>query len=136
MADTVSAKKTHVKLPAFSEAKARLDDAGCRVDGFVKFLAREWMSQIVWMLARQKTIRFGALRRALPGTVSARVLSKRLKELESHGLVSRHDAGTLPLHVEYSLTADGRRLDAALRRGETLTESLRKRARKTPAAPG
>lgn len=88
------------------------------------------MSHILWQLARSKTMRFGALRRALPGPVSARTLSRRLKDLESQGLVSRHDAGKLPLHVEYRLTIDGRRLDAALRRGESLTESLKKRMRR------
>jgi DNA-binding HxlR family transcriptional regulator len=93
----------------------------------VKFLAREWMSDILWQLARDKAMRFGALRRALPGAVSARTLSRRLKELESHGLVSRHDAGTLPLNVEYRLTDDGRRLDAALRRGEALGGRFKKR---------
>jgi len=109
----------------------RLDAAGCGIDHFVKFLAREWMSHILWQLARNKTMRFGALRRALPGAVSARTLSRRLKELESHGLLSRHDAARLPLHVEYRLTADGHRLDAALRRGETFTESLKKPAGRT-----
>jgi DNA-binding HxlR family transcriptional regulator len=122
--------------PQTSQAKSRprhdgerLDVAGCQIDHFVKFLAREWMSHILWQLARNKTMRFGALRRALPGAVSARTLSRRLKDLESHGLVSRHDAGKLPLHVEYRLTMDGRRLDAALRRGESLTDSLKSRVR-------
>jgi DNA-binding HxlR family transcriptional regulator len=64
---------------------------------------------------RQLDSSFGALRRALPGAVSARVLSARLKELEAADLVSRHDAGRLPQHVEYLLTEDGRRVDAALR---------------------
>ncbi|MBX9773749.1 MAG: helix-turn-helix transcriptional regulator [Xanthobacteraceae bacterium] len=134
-ADTVRSQKTRAKPSALSGGGAQPGDAGCRVDDFVKFLAREWTSQIIWKLAREKTMRFGALRRALPGAVSARVLSKRLKELESCGLVSRRDAATLPLRVEYSLTTDGRRLDAALRRGEALTERLRKRARRGPSAP-
>ena len=60
-------------------------DPGCRVDELLKFLAREWMSHIVWTLGREEAIRFGALRRALPGDVSARVLSRRLKELEAWG---------------------------------------------------
>lgn len=101
--------------------------AGCGVDHFLKFLAREWMSHIVWTLAREGSMRFGALRRALPGGVSARLLSARLKELESCGLVSRHDTGKLPLHVEYALTADGRTLHAALRRSEALATGLKKR---------
>ena len=109
-----------------------LEGAGCRVDHFLKFLAREWMSHIVWTLGREEVMRFGALRRELPGSVSARVLSNRLKELESYGLVSRHDAGKLPLHVEYRLTADGRRLDAELRRSEPLTNDLKKPRSKKP----
>lgn len=105
---------------------AQLAVAGCSADHFLKFLASEWMTHVVWMLARAKVMRFGALRRALPGAVSARVLSRRLKQLESSGLVSRHDAGKLPLHVEYRLTADGRRVDAALRRSEAFAGKLKK----------
>lgn len=83
------------------------------------------MSHIIWTLAREGTIRFGALRRALPGTISARVLSSRLKTLEAHGLVTRTDIGTLPLHVEYSLTPEGRNLHLALLRNETLASHLK-----------
>jgi DNA-binding HxlR family transcriptional regulator len=123
----VSEQTSHAKLGA-RPSDEQPDAAGCQLNHVVKFLAREWMSDILWQLARDKAMRFGALRRALPGAVSARTLSRRLKELESHGLVSRHDAGTLPLNVEYRLTDDGRRLDAALRRGETLGGRLKKRA--------
>ena len=105
---------------------------GCRVDYFLKFLAREWTSHIVWTLGRKEAVRFGELRRALPGAVSARVLSSRLKELESCGLVSRYDTGKMPLHVEYRLTPEGRRLDLALRRSEALTGSLKKRIGNEP----
>jgi DNA-binding HxlR family transcriptional regulator len=100
-------------------------EAGCTIDPFLKLLARQWTSHIVWALGQASAVRFGALRRALPGAVSARVLSSRLKELESCGLVTRHDAGRLPLHVEYRLTEDGRKVDAALRRGEMLTRTLK-----------
>ena len=104
----------------------RMGAAGCAVDSVLQFLARKWMSHIVWTLARKEVMRFGALRRALPGPISSRVLSSRLKELESYGLVLRHDAGKLPLHIEYKLTEAGRRLDAVLRRHEKLTGALKK----------
>jgi DNA-binding HxlR family transcriptional regulator len=52
--------------------------AGCGLDDFLNFLAQRWMSHIVWTLAQHPAIRFGALRRALPGEISARVLSSRL----------------------------------------------------------
>jgi len=96
------------------------------MDSVLRFLARQWLPHIVWTLGRHESMRFGALRRALPGAVSARVLSARLKELESHRLVSRHDAGALPLHVEYRLTQEGKRLDAELRRSEALAGKLKR----------
>jgi DNA-binding HxlR family transcriptional regulator len=123
----VSANTLRTKSATRAEPDKQSAGSGCPINPFVKFLAREWTSHILWKLAREKSMRFGALRRALPGSISARVLSKRLKELESYGLVSRHDAGKLPLHVEYRLTEDGRRLDAALRRSEALAARMKKR---------
>jgi DNA-binding HxlR family transcriptional regulator len=117
------------------ESDEKFDVAGCQVDDLLKVLAREWMANIVWTLARKKVMRFGALRRALPGAISARVLSNRLKELESCGLVSRHDAAKMPLHVEYRLTPEGRRVDAALRRSEAFAGELRKRHRRSANRP-
>jgi DNA-binding HxlR family transcriptional regulator len=115
-----------VRIPRNAEHHG---EAGCTVDPYVKLLAREWTSHILWTLGHEEVMRFGALRRAL-GAVSARVLSTRLKELEDCGLVSRYDAAKLPLHVEYRLTQDGRRVDAALRRSETLTRGLKRPVRK------
>ncbi|HQS48217.1 MAG TPA: helix-turn-helix domain-containing protein [Xanthobacteraceae bacterium] len=98
--------------------------SGCQLDHLLKFLAQEWMSHIVWALGRNTTMRFGALRRALPGPISARVLSARLKELEANGFLVRRDIGALPLHVEYSLTDHGRRLDALLSQSEAPAQDL------------
>jgi DNA-binding HxlR family transcriptional regulator len=85
------------------------------------------MSHILWTIASHETIRFGALRRALPGAISPRVLSARLKALEEEGFVIRRDLGTIPLHVEYSLTAKGRMLHATLLRNEKLAYGSRSR---------
>ena len=97
----------------------------CDLDLFLRFLGREWTSHIVWVLGAHHVMRFSELRRALPGKISARVLSGRLKELESYGLISRHDTGKLPLHVEYKLTASGKRLNAALRRAERFARAVK-----------
>lgn len=91
----------------------------CGMNKMLKTLARVWVADLILILGRTPAIRFGALRRGLAGNVSARVLSVRLKELEGLGLVSRVDAGTVPMHVEYSLTPAGHRLDAVLRQSET-----------------
>lgn len=80
----------------------------------MKMLAKEWTAHIIWTLRRNGPIRFGALRRALPGRISARVLSLRLKELEDIGIVRRVERGGKILHVEYSLSADGLQMDDAI----------------------
>jgi len=41
-------------------------DEHCLADGFLKFFSQEWMSHIVFSLARHGPLRFGALRRQLP----------------------------------------------------------------------
>lgn len=96
------------------------DESHCVADGFLKFFSQEWMSHVVLALARHGPLRFGALRRQLPPRISARVLSARLKALEAAGYVERRDLSGRVLHVEYSLTATGRAVDATLARSEQL----------------
>ncbi|MCR8695135.1 winged helix-turn-helix transcriptional regulator [Rhodococcus pyridinivorans] len=59
------------------------------------------------------THRFSELRRRVDG-VSERMLSQTLQTLERDGLIHRAVLGTIPPHVEYSLTALGRRITAPL----------------------
>jgi DNA-binding HxlR family transcriptional regulator len=51
--------------------------------------------------------RFADIRAAIPG-VSDMMLTRRLRELESGGLVERKVVPTSPVHVEYHLTQMGR----------------------------
>lgn len=106
-------------------AESAIVDAreACAADGFLKFFAQEWTSHIVLALARHGPLRFGALRRQLPPGLSARVLSARLKALEGEGYVERRDLSGRVLHVEYSLTASGLAVDAALASSEPLMSS-------------
>jgi len=57
--------------------------------------------------------RFAELHRRVDG-VSERMLSQTLRTLERDGLVHRAVLGTVPPHVEYSLTDLGRRITAPL----------------------
>lgn len=59
------------------------------------------------------TRRFSELRRRVDG-VSERMLSQTLQTLERDGLIHRAVLGTIPPHVEYSLTDLGRRITAPL----------------------
>lgn len=101
--------------------RIEVGDSKCRVEPLLKFLAQEWMSHIIWALGQNNALRFAELRRALPGSISARVLSARLKSLEGKGFVIRCDLSENVRHVEYSLTAEGQALDAELRRSEAFS---------------
>ncbi|MFG1344418.1 helix-turn-helix domain-containing protein [Xanthobacter autotrophicus DSM 431] len=90
----------------------------CLAEPFLKFFAQEWMSHIIATLSRHGTLRFGQLRRALPGPISARVLSARLKALEAEGYVARRELEGRVRQVEYTLTPAGRAIDHALTQAE------------------
>lgn len=68
----------------------------------------KWKLQITHALAR-KPLRFKELQREVGG-ITARMLSKELKELEMHELVNREVYDTAPVTVEYSLTEYGKSL--------------------------
>jgi DNA-binding HxlR family transcriptional regulator len=98
---------------------------GCPLDPVLSLLAQKWLVHIVWLLGHAETLRFAELQRQLPGDVSAKVLSARLKQLETLNMVARDDKGTSPPHVEYRLTAYGRSID-------DLLENLELKARGLP----
>jgi DNA-binding HxlR family transcriptional regulator len=80
---------------------------GCPIDPMLRFFALKWLVHIVWYLGRKETLHFAELRRLLPGRVSAKVLSARLKQLEKLAIVEREVKGAKPPHVTYRLTAHG-----------------------------
>jgi DNA-binding HxlR family transcriptional regulator len=88
--------------------------SGCPLDPLLSLLAKKWLVHIVWFLGRNGTLRFAELRHRLPGEVSARVLSARLKELERLSIVEREDKKTSAPHVVYRLSTDGYALDDLL----------------------
>jgi DNA-binding HxlR family transcriptional regulator len=90
---------------------------GCPLDRVLGFLAQAWIADVVYALGGGP-MHFGALRRALAGRVSARVLADRLRQLQALDLVSRRQRPDGRREVAYALTADGAALDAVLRRFE------------------
>lgn len=67
-------------------------------------LTDAWTLRVVSRLA-QSRMRFTTLQRSL--SMSSKTLSKRLKELEKEGIVTRTLYAQVPLRVEYELTAKG-----------------------------
>ncbi len=80
----------------------------CPVELTVDVIGGRWRTVILARL-KEGVHRYGELRRRTPG-ISEKMLTQRLRELESDGLITRRDLGTVPPHVEYDLTDEGRTL--------------------------
>ena len=72
----------------------------------IAVLGRPWNALILGVL-QARPLRFGELEQLCRG-VGAKILSARLKELESRGLVRREVEAGPPVRVTYSLTDGGR----------------------------
>ncbi len=66
----------------------------------------KWKLLIISTIRESGIIRFGALSRQLP-SISQKVLTSQLKELESDALINRKVYAEVPPRVEYSLTKLG-----------------------------
>lgn len=63
----------------------------------------KWNAWVLYALRENGEMRFGELRRSIPG-ISNTMLSSTLKALEAKGLVSRRQVEGIPPCVIYSLT--------------------------------
>jgi len=77
----------------------------------IKMIGGKWKLIILLELLSMKTLRFNELHRLING-ISQRVLTRQLRELEIDGLVNRQIYPVVPPKVEYSLTVDGKKLQA------------------------
>ena len=78
----------------------------------VELIGKRWAGAILWALAERPHY-FGEISQAVPG-LSDRLLSLRLRELETEGLVERSVEAGNPPRVSYSLTAKGEALQPAI----------------------
>lgn len=95
-----------------SERKNSRKEVSCHVETTLRVVGGRWKVLVLYHLL-EGTKRFSELTRLLKG-VSARTLSKQLRELEADGVVSRKVYPQVPPKVEYSLTATGRKLKPVL----------------------
>jgi DNA-binding HxlR family transcriptional regulator len=85
----------------------------CGLDAAIDVMGGKWKVLILWALEEGVPVRFGQVRREVPG-ISERILAMQLRELEKAGLVHREVYHQVPPKVEYSLTELGRSLVTAL----------------------
>jgi DNA-binding HxlR family transcriptional regulator len=78
----------------------------------VELIGGRWTGAVIQLLLNGR-LRFAELRAAIPD-ISDRMLSERLRELESEGILARLVVPETPVRVEYELTEKGRALEQAL----------------------
>jgi DNA-binding HxlR family transcriptional regulator len=108
--------------------KTQQQAASCPVETTLEVIGGRWKVLIIHFLL-EETKRFGELTRSLGG-ISARTLSKQLRELEDDGVVHRKDFGEIPPKVEYSLTTLGKSLENVLQSMEAWGISVEKQRAK------
>jgi DNA-binding HxlR family transcriptional regulator len=79
----------------------------------VELIGRRWTGAILEILLQGGALRFSMIAAAVPD-LSDRMLSDRLKELESYRLVERTVYPGPPVRVQYALTQKGQELAPAL----------------------
>lgn len=101
----------------------------CPVETTISAIGGRWKVLVIHHLLDGKQ-RFGELTRLLGG-ISARTLTRQLRELEECGVIDRHVHQQIPPKVEYSLTPLGRELEPVLYAMHAWGEKLENASKKT-----
>lgn len=78
---------------------------GCPLTAALAAIGGKWKLIIIYWLAESPK-HFAAIKREM-SSISQKVLTQQLRELESDGIISRTPTGPVPAPVEYSLTDYG-----------------------------
>ena len=90
--------------------KERPGAAGpCSISPAVQLVFSRWTTPILWLLNESGPLRFVQLQRTL-GTITPKVLTQRLRQMERDGLVTRTYHPEVPPRVEYEISDLGRSL--------------------------
>ena len=90
----------------------RKDLPACPVETTLMLIGDKWKVLILRDLLTGAK-RFGELKKSV-GSVSQKVLTAQLRDMESNGLINRHAYAEVPPRVEYSLTELGQSLKPIL----------------------
>lgn len=75
----------------------------------LSLISGKWKMVILYLLSEHKIIRYNELQRKI-GSITYKMLSSQLKELESSKLINRKEYPMIPPKVEYSLSKRGKSL--------------------------
>ncbi|MCE5173310.1 helix-turn-helix transcriptional regulator [Paenibacillus profundus] len=94
-----------IKKPKSTTAKEKLTP----FDYTLSIIGGKWKMKIMYQLAFEEVMRYGELKRRIPG-ITHKVLSSQLSEMERSGILKREEYQQIPPKVEYSLLPRGKTL--------------------------
>lgn len=86
----------------------------CPVTPVIEVVFSRWTTPVLWLLQQNGRMRFNELRDQL-GTVTAKTLTHRLRQLERDGLIDRVQYQQVPPRSHYVITELGLSLSPAFR---------------------
>ena len=100
-----------------------MKDNYCAIHEVTKLIGGKWKMPIMYTI-QSGPKRFGELKRSL-SPITEQMLTKQLRELESHNLIHRDDFQTIPPRVEYSLTDFGKSLSGIINHIKNLVKKIK-----------
>ena len=97
-----------------------MKDNYCAIHQVTKLIGGKWKMPLMHII-QSGPKRFGELKRTL-SPITEQMLTKQLRELESHDLISRKDFQTIPPRVEYTLTEFGQSLSGIINQYQAFGE--------------
>ena len=96
------------KAPSGNSRAIRRENpvTGCPLTAALAAVGGKWKLIVIYWLAESPK-HFAAIKREM-SSISQKVLTQQLRELESDGIIARRPTGPVPAPVEYSLTEYGR----------------------------
>lgn len=89
--------------------KCEKDRTKCPITYTLSIIGGKWNWLIIYELSAHKILRYGELKRQLH-SITHKMLSHQLKELEAEKLIIRKEYHQVPPKVEYSLSEKGKTL--------------------------
>ena len=92
-----------------AQGRRQVYEAGfepCAIEKGMRIIGGKWTGSILWHL-KDGPVRFNDLARMVGGA-SKKMITERLRQLETQGLVRREVMDTAPVSVHYEITEFGR----------------------------
>ncbi len=96
-------------MPDSRENKISCSNYQCEIELTLEILSGKWKALLIWNLHLHTVLRYNEFRKLIP-SITQKMLTQQLKDLEKYGILSRRVYPSVPPMVEYTLTQTGQEL--------------------------